>query len=80
MRGAISNLRFEMRNIRCTFVFPQEEAGMTYERFEDLPVWQEAIRLAEGCEDFLLAAKDRITFSKRDRLDRCSLSVSNNIA
>jgi len=53
---------------------------MTYDRFEDLPVWQESIRLAEGCEDFLLAAKDRITFSKRDQLDRCSLSVSNNIA
>jgi four helix bundle protein len=53
---------------------------MTYERFEDLPVWQEAIRLAEGCEDFLIAAKEKITFSKRDQLDRCSLSVSNNIA
>jgi four helix bundle protein len=53
---------------------------MTYQRFEDLPVWNEAIRLAEGCEDFLLDAKDRITFSKRDQLDRCSLSVSNNIA
>lgn len=53
---------------------------MTYERFEDLPVWQAAIRLAEGCEDFLIAAKDKITFSKRDQLDRCSLSVSNNIA
>lgn len=53
---------------------------MTYERFEDLPVWQDAIRLAEGCEDFLTAAKDKITFSKRDQLDRCSLSVSNNIA
>ena len=53
---------------------------MTYERFEDLPVWQDAIRLAEGCENFLIAAKDRITFSKRDQLDRCSLSVSNNIA
>lgn len=53
---------------------------MTYERFEDLPVWQEAIRLAEGCEDFLIAAKSKITYSKRDQLDRCSLSVSNNIA
>jgi four helix bundle protein len=53
---------------------------MTYQRFEDLPVWQDAIRLAEGCEDFLIAARDRITFSKRDQLDRCSLSVSNNIA
>ena len=53
---------------------------MTYKRFEDLPAWQEAIRLAEGCEDFLLEAKDHISFSKRDQLDRCSLSVSNNIA
>ena len=53
---------------------------MTYQRFEDLPVWRDAIRLAEGCEDFLTAAKERITFSKRDQLDRCSLSVSNNIA
>jgi four helix bundle protein len=53
---------------------------MTYERFEDLPVWKDAIRLAECCEDFLIAAKDKITFSKRDQLDRCSLSVSNNIA
>ena len=53
---------------------------MTYERFEDIPVWQEAITLAEGCEDFILAAEDRITWFKRDQLDRCSLSVSNNIA
>lgn len=53
---------------------------MTYERFEDLPVWNDAIHLAERCEDFLIAAKDKITFSKRDQLDRCSLSVSNNIA
>lgn len=53
---------------------------MKYERFEDLPVWQSAIELAEGCEDFLIAAKSKITYSKRDQLDRCSLSVSNNIA
>ncbi len=52
----------------------------TYQRFEDLPVWQDSIRLAEGCEDFILAAKDKITWSKRDQIDRCSLSVSNNIA
>ena len=52
----------------------------TFQRFEDLPVWQEAIRLAEGCEEFIETAKDRITWSKRDQLDRASLSVSNNIA
>jgi len=53
---------------------------MTYQRFEDLPVWNDAVALAEGCEDFIMAAKDRITWSKRDQLDRASLSVSNNIA
>jgi four helix bundle protein len=53
---------------------------MTYQRFEDLPVWNDAITLAEGCEDFIMAAEDRITWSKRDQLDRASLSVSNNIA
>ena len=52
----------------------------TYQRFEDLPVWQEAIVLAERAEDFIDAAKDRITWSKRDQIDRASLSVSNNIA
>ena len=52
----------------------------TYQRFEDLPVWQEAIRLAEGCEDFITSAKDHVTWSKRDQIDRASLSVSNNIA
>jgi four helix bundle protein len=53
---------------------------MTYKRFEDLPVWNAAIALAEGWEDFILPAKDRITWSKRDQFDRASLSVSNNIA
>lgn len=53
---------------------------MTYKRFEDVPVWQDAIRLAERAEDFLLAADKRITRGKQDQLDRCSLSVSNNIA
>ena len=53
---------------------------MTYQRFEDLPVWNAAIELAEGCEDFLSAAKARISWSKRDQLERASLSVSNNIA
>ena len=53
---------------------------MTYQRFEDLPVWNAAIELAEGCEDFLSMAKERISWSKRDQLERASLSVSNNIA
>lgn len=53
---------------------------MTYQSFEDLPVWQEAIRLAEMSEDLLEAAGSAISRGKQDQLDRCSLSVSNNIA
>lgn len=52
----------------------------SYKRFEDLPVWQAAIQLAEKSEDFLDAVGDTISWSKRDQLERASLSVSNNIA
>ncbi|MCX6853268.1 MAG: four helix bundle protein [Verrucomicrobia bacterium] len=54
--------------------------SMTYKRFEDVPVWQAAIQLAELAEDFLMDADRLITRGKQDQLDRCSLSVSNNIA
>ena len=53
---------------------------MTYKRFEDLPVWQEAARLYEGVSDFLEKPPVRTTASFRDQLDRAALSVSNNIA
>ena len=53
---------------------------MTYKRFEDLPVWQEAIRLAEAVYDLLETNENRISFSFRDQLERATLSVSNNIA
>lgn len=54
---------------------------MTYERFEDLPVWNEAIRLAEGVDDLLRSmSREQLSYSKRDQIERCSLSVSNNIA
>jgi len=53
---------------------------MTYKRFEDLPVWQEAIRLAEAVYELLEANKNGISFSFRDQVERAALSVSNNIA
>lgn len=54
---------------------------MTYESFEDLPVWQDAIRLAELVDDFLHSIpKGTISPAKRDQIDRASISVSNNIA
>jgi four helix bundle protein len=53
---------------------------MTYQRFEDLPVWQEAARLYEKTDDFLENAPPRMRASFRDQLERAVVSVSNNIA
>ena len=53
---------------------------MTYERFEDLPVWQKAADLYETIEDLLDNESFRASRGFRDQLDRAALSVSNNIA
>lgn len=53
---------------------------MTYERFEDLPVWQKAAELYELTEDLLEDKQFNVSRGFRDQLDRASLSVSNNIA
>jgi four helix bundle protein len=53
---------------------------MTYQRFEDLPVWQEAARLYELTETLLANEAFHATRGFRDQLDRAALSVSNNIA
>ncbi|HXT12848.1 MAG TPA: four helix bundle protein [Candidatus Angelobacter sp.] len=53
---------------------------MTYQRFEDLPVWQEAAKLYELADDFLENAPPRMRHSFRDQFERAVLSVSNNIA
>lgn len=53
---------------------------MTYEKFEDLPVWKAAIKLAVG----VYALTEQETFkgkgSMRDQIERAAVSVSNNIA
>ncbi len=54
---------------------------MTYDCFEDVPVWKDAIRLAELVDDFVRGeAGQAISYSKKDQIERASLSVSNNIA
>ena len=53
---------------------------MKYERFEDLPVWQSAMQLAERA--FLLT-EDRGFAGKgdlRSQIQRAGISVGNNIA
>jgi len=53
---------------------------MKYNRFEDLPVWQDAMTLAErvfaATEDRAFARKGDL----RSQLQRAALSVSNNVA
>ena len=52
----------------------------TYQRFEDLPVWQAAANLYDRVDDFIDRAPPRLRHSFRDQLERATLSVSNNIA
>jgi four helix bundle protein len=52
----------------------------TYQRFEDLPVWQTAAELYDRVDDFIDRAPPRLRHSFRDQLERATLSVSNNIA
>ena len=53
---------------------------MKYKRFEDLPVWKDAIELAVRV--FALTSKPvfRRYRGARDQIERSSVSVSNNIA
>lgn len=53
---------------------------MTYQRFEDLPVWNEAIQLAETVYALTEDAAFQKQSSLRDQLERAAVSVSNNIA
>lgn len=53
---------------------------MTYSRFEELPVWQEAIRLAEEVYNMTESRNWHGSHSLRDQLERAALSVSNNIS
>jgi four helix bundle protein len=53
---------------------------MTYQRFEDLPVWKDAIDLAVK----IYALTDKENFkgkhSLKDQIERAAVSISNNIA
>lgn len=53
---------------------------MTYERFEDLPVWQKAIELGRATYRLTGRAAFKGQYSLRDQIERAAVSVSNNIA
>jgi four helix bundle protein len=51
-----------------------------YDKFEDLPVWQEAARLSNRVADLLEEPHVPLTPGFRNQLDRAALSISNNIS
>lgn len=53
---------------------------MKYERFEELPVWKDAIELARRTYELTEHTVFKRRFSLRDQIERASVSVSNNIA
>ena len=51
-----------------------------YQKFEELPVWQEGVRLYNRVLDLLEEPNLPLSAGYRNQLDRAALSVSNNIA
>jgi four helix bundle protein len=50
-----------------------------YQKFEDLPVWQEAAQLYNVVHDLLEQRDLPLSASFRNQLDRAAISISNNI-
>jgi len=53
---------------------------MGYKRFEELPVWQDSLKLALATYELTSQPVFRRQRSLRDQLERAALSISNNIA
>jgi four helix bundle protein len=53
---------------------------MKYTRFEDLPVWRDAIELAVRIYELTAKPSFVHRYSLRDQLERAAVSISNNIA
>jgi four helix bundle protein len=53
---------------------------MTYQRFEDLPVWKDAIELAVKIYELTEHENFKGKHSLKDQIERAAVSISNNIA
>lgn len=75
------NSNFENHGVFSgTFVVIGAYAFMKYNRFEDLPVWKQAIQLAHGVYALTRNPYFAQSGDLRSQLRRAALSVSNNIA
>ena len=53
---------------------------MKYSRFEELPVWRDAIEIAVKTYSLTANTQFKGQYSLRDQIERAAVSVSNNIA
>ena len=53
---------------------------MKYERFEDLPVWQDAIELSVRIFELTAKPEFQYQFRLKDQIESAGISISNNIA
>jgi four helix bundle protein len=53
---------------------------MKYSRFEELPVWKDAIELAVRIYELTNGVAFKGRYSLKDQIERAAVSVSNNIA
>jgi four helix bundle protein len=53
---------------------------MKYSRFEELPVWKDAIELAVRVYHLASHPAFKGCYSLKDQLERAAVSISNNIA
>ena len=70
-RGGKIDSRFEIRD---------KVKQMTYKRFEDVPVWKDAVRLAKMVFDISGLGSLRSYSGMKDQIERAAVPVSNNIA
>jgi four helix bundle protein len=69
-----------MLNLEFSNHCQPNEATMKYNRFEDLPVWNDAVDLAVHIYEFTSRKEFSSRHSLKDQLERAAVSVSNNIA
>jgi four helix bundle protein len=62
------------------YLVTQGAYHMKYSRFEELPVWKDAIELAVLVFTLTASPSFRRYSSVRDQIERASMSISNNVA
>lgn len=69
-------LRYKVSINRCVKVITMGK----FERFEDLPVWKDAVRIAVKVHEISSTGHLSKDYASRDQIRRAALSMSNNIA